>query len=66
MRPQLSGFGDIQQWISGDRHRGAWPINQKKPSNHKHSGDAERQGQDIVHDEITSHDAKQRGDEGKS
>src|SRR5258705_12645605 len=66
MAPRISGFGDIQQWINGDRPHRAGPGDQVKPCNHKQSGCAERQGQSVVHDEIASHDAKQKGDKGKS
>src|SRR6202035_1488767 len=65
MGTRLSGFGDIQQWIGSHRDHPAWPVNQKKPSNYKQGRGAEHRGQRVMHDEIASHDAKQRGDEGK-
>src|SRR6202171_5454109 len=66
MRSRISGFGDIQQWINGNRNHRAWPIDEVKPGNHQERRGAERQGQGVMQDEIASHDAKQRGDEGKS
>src|ERR1700726_2808643 len=66
MVSRVSGFGDIYQWISGDEGRGARAIYQVKPCNHKQSRGAKRQRQGVMHDEIASHDAKQRGDKGKS
>src|SRR5579872_7303101 len=66
MGPRISGFCDIQQRISRNRHHLAGPVNQKKPCNYKQGRRTERQRQGVMHDEIASHDAKQRGDEGKS
>src|SRR6266446_1401780 len=66
MASRISGFGDIQQWINGNRPHRAGPVDQVKPCNHKQSGGAEGQRQGVMHDEIASHDAKQRGDKGKS
>src|SRR5207253_2176630 len=66
MRSRISGFGDIQQWINGNRDFRAGPVHQIKPRNHQQSRGAERQRQHVMQDEITSDDAKQRGDEGKS
>ena len=66
MGSQISGFGDIQQRINGNRDYGAGPIYQVKPGNYQQRGGPESQGQGVVHNEIASHDAKQRGDEGKS
>src|SRR6266478_439655 len=66
MGSRISGFGDIQQWINRNRHHRAGPIDEVKPGNHQHGGGAERQRQGVMHYEITSHDAKQRGDKGKS
>src|SRR3954470_9309038 len=63
MGPRISGFGDIQQWINGRRAR---PVDQIKPGDHQHGGGGERRRQGVVHDEITTDDAKQRGDEAKS
>jgi hypothetical protein len=62
MGSQISGFGDIQQWINRNREHRAGPINQVKPQ----QGRGEGQRQDVMHDEIASHHAKQRGDKGKS
>src|SRR5271165_1489190 len=66
MGASISGFGDIQQRISGLRNSRTWPVNQKKSSNYKQGGGAKGQAEPVMHDEIASHDAKQRGDEGKS
>src|SRR3977135_3130780 len=63
---RLSGFRDIQQWINRNRHPRAGLVYEVKPGNHQQGGGAERQRQGVMHDEITSHDAKQRGDKGKS
>src|ERR1700732_4268798 len=65
MGSRISGFGDTQQWISGNRDHRIGPIHEGKPGDHQDRGGAECQGQGIVQDEIASHDAKQRGDEGK-
>src|SRR5580692_3332961 len=43
MGAQISGFGDIQQWISGNQDHGAWPVNQVKPRYHQQRRDAECQ-----------------------
>src|SRR5882672_10556339 len=66
MGSRISGFGDIQQWINGNRNCGIRPVNEVKPRYHQQRRGAEGQRQGIVQDEITSRDAKQRGDEGKS
>src|SRR5579883_3355486 len=66
MGASISGFGDIQQRISGLLDDRARPVNQKKSSNYKQGCGAKGQAQPVMHDEIASHDAKQRGDEGKS
>jgi hypothetical protein len=62
-------LGRKVRWICNDLqlgHHGAGPINQIKPRNHQHGCGAEGQRQGVMHDEIASHHAKQRGDEGKS
>src|ERR1700751_1833536 len=66
MGASISGFGDIQQRISGLGNGWTWPVNQKKPCNYKQGSAAKRQAQPVVQEKIASHDAKQRGDEGKS
>src|SRR5436305_14400037 len=65
MASRISGFGDIQQWIDGNRNRGIGPVYEIKPSNYKQGRDAERHRQGVMQNEIASHDAKQRGDKGK-
>src|SRR5579871_5393384 len=65
MALQISGFGGVQQRISGDNVRRARAVNEKKPSNYKQGCGPEDRGQSIMQDQIASHDAKQRGDEGK-
>src|ERR1700722_15317402 len=66
MGVQISGFGDIQQWINRNRDQRAWPVDQVKSRDHQQRRGAEYGGQALVEDEIASRDAKQRGDEGKS
>src|SRR4051795_1700042 len=63
MEFQISGFGDLQQWIN---HRRVRPVDQIKPGDHQQGRSAEDGRQGVVHNEIASDDAKQRGDEGKS
>src|ERR1700722_20983549 len=63
MGSQISGFGDSQQWISGNP---IGSIHQIEPGYDQQGRGAECRGQGVMHDEIASHDAKQRGDEGKS
>src|ERR1700691_3953959 len=65
MGSRISGFGDIQQCITGNRDLRIWPIHQVKPRDHQKRRSPEDGGQRIMEDEIASHDAKQRGDEGK-
>src|SRR5450755_1323574 len=65
MGSRISGFGDIQQWINGHRNRGIGPVYEVKPCNHQEGRGAERHRQGVMHNEIASHDAKQRGDKGK-
>src|SRR6478735_7170889 len=65
MGVQISGFGDVQQCIARRRGRLARTVNQEKSSNYKDGGGSERQAQAVMHDEIATHHAKQRGDEGK-
>src|SRR4051812_36250659 len=65
MGSRISGFRDVQQWISGSRNSRAGPVNQVKSGNDQQRGGAKRCGQVVMQDEIASHDAKQRGDEGK-
>src|SRR5580700_7216078 len=60
MASRISGFGDSQQWSSGSRDHGIGSVDEVKPRNHQERGGAERGGQGIMHDEIASHDAKQR------
>src|SRR5262249_25626286 len=62
----ISGFGDVEQRIRGNADRRARPVNQIKSSNDKQCRGTEGQSQPVMHNEIASHDAKQRGDEGKS
>src|SRR3984957_6754702 len=66
MGSRISGFGDIQQWINRNRNQGARPVDEVKPGNHQQGRGAEHGGHGVMHDEIASDDAKQRGDEGKS
>src|SRR6266481_1898899 len=66
MASQISGFGDIQQWISRNRDNRARPVNQIKPGDHQYRRGAEGRRQGVMHDEIARHDAKQRGDKAKS
>src|SRR5579872_4225021 len=66
MGASISGFGDIQQRISSVLDDRARPVNQKKSSNYKERGGAKSQAQVVMQQKIASHDAKQRGDEGKS
>src|SRR3954471_596374 len=66
MRSQISGFGDIQQWIDRNRGHRTGPVHQVKPGDDEDGGDAEHRGQGVMQDEIASDHAKQRGDEGKS
>src|ERR1700692_542135 len=65
MASQISGFGDTQQWISGNRDHGIGPVDEVKPRDHQQRGGTECQSQSFVQDEIASHDAKQRGEKGK-
>src|SRR5579864_6992663 len=66
MGSRISGFGDGQQWISGDGNRGPIGlVHEVKPGDHQEGGGSEGRGQGVVQDEIASHDAKQRGDKGK-
>src|SRR5215475_4003074 len=65
MGPRISGFVDSQQWISRNRHHRAGSINQKKPCNYKDGRYAKHGGQGVMHNEIASYDAKQRGDEAE-
>src|ERR1700722_8061258 len=62
MGSQISGFCDIQQWISRNR---IGAIHQIEPGYDQQGRGAEWRSQGVVHDEIASHDAKQRGDKGK-
>src|SRR6516225_6426406 len=66
MCASISGFGDIQQRISGVLDRRTRPVNQKKPSNYTQGCGTKRQAQPVMQEKIASDDAKQRGDEGKS
>src|SRR5476651_1663120 len=63
MGSRISGFGDIQQWIN---HRRVLPVNEIKPGDNQNGGGPEGRRQGVMHDEITTDDAKQRGDEAKS
>src|ERR1700740_1319262 len=62
MGASISGFGDIQQRISGHRNRRTGPVNQKKSSNYKQACGGKGEAPPVMHDEIASHDTKQRGD----
>src|SRR6516164_3524443 len=62
MASQISGFGEPQQRINGT---GIGPIHEVKPRHHQQRGGAKCRCQGVMQDEIASHDAKQRGDEGK-
>ena len=66
MGSRISGFGDSQQWISRNRDHGAGAVDEVKSGDHQQGRGAEDRGQGVMHDEIASDDAKQRGDEGKS
>src|ERR1035438_2025593 len=61
MGSRISDFGDVQQWINGNRDGLAGAVNQIKPGNHQQRRGTEGQGQAVMHDEIASDDAKQRG-----
>src|SRR5882757_3044972 len=63
MGSQISGFGGSQQRIN-DRWAGS--VNEIQPGDHQKGGRAKGRRQQVVHDEIASRDAKQRGDKGKS
>src|SRR6201991_840796 len=63
MGSRISGFGDIQQWIN---HRRARAVNEIEPGDNQNGGDGEGRCQGVMHDEITTDHAKQRGDEAKS
>src|SRR6202012_5470956 len=65
MASRISGFVDGQQRISGYREARTGPIYEVKPRDDQKRGGPEDGGQSIMDDEIASHDAKQRGDEGK-
>src|SRR5579883_82927 len=65
MAASISGFGGIQQRINSERTGRTRPVNQKKSSNYKQCCGPKHGGQRVMQDEIASHDAKQRGDEGK-
>src|SRR5579872_4629027 len=65
MGVQISGFGVVQQRISEDGNSRIWAVNQKKPSNYKQGCGPEDRGERVMQDQIASHHAKQRGDEGK-
>src|SRR5579872_5331472 len=66
MAPQISGFSGIQQRINGGANARTRAVNQKKSSNYKRRRAPKNGVQRVMQDEIASHDAKQRGDEGKS
>src|SRR6201996_9756472 len=65
MGVQISGFGIVQQRISWDGNSRIRPVNQKKSSNYKQGCSPEDGRQRVMQDQIASHHAKQRGDEGK-